>query len=387
MHILQVFNRRRDWGGEDLSIDDTARILDARGHSVSYWIQDNIDVDATLFAKIGISLSGIYSFESARKAHAIVQERQPDVVHVHNVYPLISPSALRSFRRMGVATVWHPHDQRPICATGLSLFHGAICEKCSNGHDYWCILRNCRSNICESTAYAIRNAFHRGFKVFQRYAHVTVVWSEFLRQRLLREGFHPERIFVVPHPVSISERAVDVQKGSYVAYLGRLSPEKGIRVILQAAAKIPHIPFRIAGDPKSLNKAISIPPNIELVGWVERTHISEFLGKARLTILPSVCFETFPTAALEAMGHGIPVVGSNIGGIPEAVLDGKTGLLFEAGNSEQLAEKIQLLWDSPRFSAELGMQGREMVAKQYSAAAYYDSLIRAYKLAMEISVK
>ena len=388
MRILQLFNRRIQWGGEDQSIDATAQILTEAGHTVSFWIRDIKESSGRCSGKCRAFLSGIYSLDAVRRARDIIHQNRPDVVHAHNLYPLISPSALREFSRSGVATVWHPHDQRPICATGLSLYRGTPCERCTGGHDYWCILRNCRANIFESSAYAIRNAVHRRLKVYQRYAHITVVWSQFLRQRLLGEGFSAERTLVVPHPVSIPETLANPARGSYVAYLGRLSPEKGIGVLLQAAARVPDVPFHIAGDLKGMNGEIgNVPANVKMVGWIDRASIPEFLANARFTVLPSICFETFPTAALEAMSHGVPVIASRIGGIPEAVVDGKTGLLFEAGDSTQLAEKIQTLWENSELCGALGAAGREMAARQYSADAYFESLMRAYRLAIELASK
>ena len=386
MRILQVFNRRKDWGGEDNSIDQTVDILNKKGMETLIWTRAVSEIRDGLIGKTGAFFSGIYSLKSARMLRYMLQGFMPDVVEFHNIYPQLSPSVLRECWQERIPVVWHPHDQRPICATGLSLYRGSTCERCTDGRDYWCILRNCRGNLFESSAYAIRNAVHRRFKFFQRYVHVTVVWSEFLRQRLLKEGFHHEHTLVVPHPVSVPEKAADPARGSYVAYLGRLSPEKGIRTLLEAAARVPDIPFHIAGDLKSMNGEINhVPANVKLVGWLERASIPEFLAKARLSVLPSVCFETFPTAALEAMSHGIPVVGSRIGGIPEAVLDGRTGLLFDPGDSEQLAERIQSLWHDPQLCAHLGAEGREMVARQYSADAYFASLIQAYELAIELA--
>ncbi len=388
MRVLQVFNRRNDWGGEDLSIDDTITILQNEGHAVEFWVRDLCHCKARVRLKAMAFFSGIYSIASARRARELITQRRPDVVHAHNLYPLLSPSVLREFSRNGVATVWHPHDQRPMCATGLSLYRGAICEQCAGTRDYWCILRNCRGNLAESVAYAVRNTIHRRLRVYQRYAHVTIVWSQFLRQRLLQEGFPPDRTFVVPHPVSFPEKTADPRDGSYVAYLGRLSAEKGIRVLLDAAARVPHIPFRVAGDPKGLNGDVGkVPANVRFVGWLDRMKVPEFLRGARFTVLPSVCFETFPTAALEAMSHGIPVVGARIGGIPEAVLEGRTGVLFDAGDDEQLAQRITALWNTHELCRHLGAEARDMVAEKYSTKAYFESLMHAYQLALRIAQK
>jgi len=388
MHVLQVFNRRRDWGGEDLSIDDTITIIHNEGHAVEFWVRDLCQRESRACAKAMAFFSGIYSIASARRARKMIAERRPDVVHAHNLYPLLSPSVLREFSRSGVATVWHPHDQRPMCATGMSLHRGAICEQCAGTKDYWCILRNCRGNLAESVAYAVRNTIHRRFRVYQRYAHVTIVWSQFLRQRLLQEGFHPDRTFVVPHPVAVPEKTSNPRNGSYVAYLGRLSAEKGIRVLLDAAARVPHIPFCLTGDPRGLTGDIGrVPTNVRFVGWLDRMKVPEFIRGARFSVLPSVCFETFPTVALEAMSNGIPVVGARIGGIPEAVLDGRTGMLFDAGDGEQLAQRIEILWNTPELCRHLGAEARDMVAEKHSAKAYFESLMHAYQLAVKIAKK
>ncbi|RPH51172.1 MAG: glycosyltransferase family 1 protein [Desulfobacteraceae bacterium] len=384
MRVIQVYNKRLTWGGEDLSIENTIRILEIHGNEVSYWSQDVQKVKPAVNGKIGLFFSGIYSQKTAGHAYQLIKDFKPEIVHAHNLYPQFSPSVLNEFQRNGIPTVWHPHDQRPMCPTGLSLYKGRVCEKCTDSGEHWCVIRNCRNNILESISYAVRNFIHRRFKIYQHYADMTIVWSEFLRQRLLKEGFSPNRTMVVPHPIRLPNQTINPSGNKYIAYLGRISKEKGIRELI-ASAKIYPIPLKIAGDYSKYRQIIrSAPKNIEFVGWLSRSRIPDFIKGARFGVMPSVCFETFPTVALEFMGFGVPVIGSDIGGIPEVIIDGETGLLSKPNDPETLAEKIKFLWDRPKLCFEMGNKARLLLEERYSDELYYQTLMGAYEKAKKI---
>ena len=316
----------------------------------------------------------------------IISEGRPDVVHVHNLYPLISPSILLTCREAGVPVVMTCHNHRLICPIGVHFHRGKVCEKCSGGHEYFCALKNCRGNIFESTAYAIRNTLVRKLRLFTDIISIYISMSEFLKCRMAASGFEKRRITVIPNVVSIPEKNVDPKAGDYVAYVGRISEEKGISILLDALRRLPHIPVCIAGTgplmPIILRNA---PSNATFVGSLDQHGISEFYRKACMLVVPSLCFETFGLVAAEAMSHGIPVIASRIGGLPEVVDDGATGFLFEPGNAEDLATKIKVLWKDPDLCRQMGQAGREKVLREYSEDQYYDRLLLLYKKAIEIN--
>lgn len=380
MRVIQVFNRRQAWGGEDNSITDTVEMLQSRGIETYLWTKDVAELGGGLRGKMSAATSGIHSFRAAKEMNELIDSFRPDVVHAHNIYPQLSPAIFSVCRSRNVPVVWHPHDQRPICPTGLHLCQGRVCERCCGGREYWCVLKNCRGNILESAAYALRTYTARRSRVFHKCVTRFVVWSHFLKERLASGGFDPDRITVLPHPVRMPERVPAAAKKDYVAYIGRISPEKGVDTLLSAARALPDIPFRIAGDPKRMPALVKeVPGNVEFVGWCDRARLESLLGGARLMVIPSVCFEVFPTVALEALSCEVPVIGAKTGGIPEVVVEGSTGLLFRPGDPVELAQKIQYLFERPELCHEMGQAGRAAVQANYLENNYFESLMQVYR--------
>jgi len=214
------------------------------------------------------------------------------------------------------------------------------------------------------------------------------VWSEFLKSRLVKAGYSADRIEVVPHPVYIPKDDDISPGGEYLGYMGRISPEKGIRTLVEAAKGLGDVPVHIAGDTNGDTELVNnAPPSVKFVGWCDQTQKKTFYHGARFIVIPSVCFEVFPTVALEALSYGVPVIGARIGGIPEVVIDNKTGLLFESRNSKQLAEKIRYLWERPKLCADMGKAGRDLVLEKYSEQSYFDALMQVFQRAIEINKK
>jgi glycosyltransferase involved in cell wall biosynthesis len=166
--------------------------------------------------------------------------------------------------------------------------------------------------------------------------------------------------------------------GLFVGYVGRLSKEKGVDVLLDAARLTKSIPFRIAGT-LTKNYTVQFPQNILYQGVIPKQQIGTFMGQSRFTVVPSICYEGFPSTILESMAQAKPVICSAIGGLGEIVKDGKTGLLFEPGNAKQLAEKIALLWNNPDLCRQMGYQAQITVRKQYSKDLYYERLMDLYR--------
>jgi len=388
MRVLQVFNRRKDWGGEDNSISDTVEILNARGVETNLWARDVAEIGNSLMNKVGVFFSGVYSFKSARMMKDLLQEFRPDVVEMHNIYPQLSPSVFRICSQVGIPTIWHPHDQKFLCPTGMHLNKGKNCELCVGGHEYQCILQNCRGKMCESVGYALWAWSARKMNMFGKYVTLFVVWSEYLKGRLIKAGYSADRIEVVPHPIRIPEESYMSLSGTYVGYIGRISPEKGIDTLVEAAGSLGDVPVHIAGDASGDPELVSnAPPSVKFVGWCDKEKKRDFYKNARIIVIPSIWFEVFPTVALEALSYGVPVIGARLGGIPEVVIDNKTGLLFETRKSKQLAEKIRYLWERPDLCAELGKAGRDLMLEEYSEQSYFDTLMQVFHRAIEINEK
>jgi glycosyltransferase involved in cell wall biosynthesis len=206
--------------------------------------------------------------------------------------------------------------------------------------------------------------------------------TEFVKRRFTAAGFPERRITTVPYMMAAPESGVDPSMNQYVAYVGRITPEKGISTLL-ASAEMTGLRVRIAGDPSPMPELVKkAPPNVEFLGPLCREEVDALYRGARFLVVPSLWFETFGLVAAEAMSHGVPVIASNIGALTEVVDDGATGLLFEPGNAEDLANKMLYLWNDASSCRRMGQTGREKVLSKYSENAHYQRLTAVYEAAI-----
>jgi glycosyltransferase involved in cell wall biosynthesis len=237
------------------------------------------------------------------------------------------------------------------------------------------VLRNCEGSLAKSIGYALRNHAARTIGWYREHVTRFISASEFLRSKLIVAGFDASRIHVLRNPIPDPVGSADVLwtgAGSYVGYAGRLSPEKGIATILNAAALCPAFEFRLAGKlSDSLSLPHPLPRNVRLVGFLRKDQLAEFYKGARLIISASECYESFGMSVAEAMLHARPVIASRIGVFPEWVRERVNGMLFEPGDAEELAEKVRALWDRPDLCRAMGEAGRQRALIEYSPDTYY----------------
>lgn len=359
-------------------------MLARKGHKVLTFQRNSHDIKG-LWGKMCAFTEGIYSRSARKELSAILTSECPDVVHVHNLYPLISPSVLVACREHGVPVVLRCPNYRLICPTTIFFDGARICERCWGGREYWCILKNCRGNVFESVGYALRNVVARKRRFFQDNVTLYLPPSEFVRHKLIEAGFSKDRIIVVPNMVSLPDFEVEVSSGEYVAYVGRVSLEKGIETIL-AAAQQAGLTLHLAGDYSEMPEAMEgAPLNAQFMGQLNKDQLFGFYQNARFCVVPSICFDVSPHVAAEAMLNGLPIIASRIGGLPWIVDDGVTGLLVEPGNVKELAEKMKLLWENPDLCRQLGIAGRQKAVREYSEDVYYKRLMAVYEKAIKLN--
>ncbi len=359
-------------------------LLQRHGHEVQRYFKDSSDIPSLLGGKARAFFSGVYSYKSRREIRLVLRSFRPDLVQIQNLFPLISPSILPQIKSHGVPIVMRISNYRLVCPNGLFLSHGSICQRCRSGREYWCALRNCENSIFKSLGYALRSWVARKMRLFLDNVTFYYAQTNFQKKCLVEEGFSENKISIIPNMVDGSIDKQNDTMGSYVGYAGRISPEKGLYVLTEAARSCSSISFKIAGSyqrmPELLSKA---PDNMEFFGHLNTEAIASFYQDCRIFVLPTICFDGFPGVLIEAMLRCTPVVCSKIGGLPDIVEDGKTGLLFEPGNSEELTKKIKYLWERPDLCAEMGALGREKALKEYSPEAYYRRLMKVYETAIK----
>ncbi len=386
MHVLQVFNEYRSrFNGEEMVVKQIDQLIQKYGGQSTMWIRSSQTIEASLSGKAKAFFSGIYDQASHDEMLKKLDEVQPDIVHVHNVYPLFSPSILVACKKRGIPTVMSLHNQNLTCPKSDHLRDGKICESCFGGKEYHCVLKNCRGNIIESIAYATRSglAYHLGW--FRKNVTLFLAMTNFAQRRLVQAGYPEERIVVLPNMVDIPPQTCTPSQGEYIAFAGRLSEEKGITTLLKAARMVPDCPIHLAGNgPLEEELKRQAPPNVVFRGRLDRQQMLDFYKHARALVLPSICFEMCPLVILEAMAMGLPVIASQTGGLGELVDDNHTGFLFQRANAEELSYRLQQIWNGPVLSDRMGQNGREKAEREYTQAIFAQRLFSYYDQAREL---
>jgi glycosyltransferase involved in cell wall biosynthesis len=383
MNILLVHNEYAKRSGEEVAFENTVAALARAGHRVRTFVKYSSSVYTKPLGGIIAAGSGIWSPSAAFEFSQICRDFRPHVVHLQNIFPLISPAIIQVAEHYGAAIVHCLHNYRMHCPTGLMLRGGRPCEVCVRGGVLSCVKNRCEGSILKSVAYALRTYCAR--RELDRYVRRFIVLSTFHREKLIGWGVNSAKIDVIPnyyavpcaHPVDSDSAA------SYVAYLGRLRIEKGVHTLLKVAQMLPEISFRLAGHAEQLILPDPIPHNVTLVGEISGQQIWDFLNRARLVVVPSICYEAQSFAALEAMMMAKPVVASRIGGLLDVVLDGETGRLFSPGSANELSEAILDLWSSPAECQRLGENGHLRVRTTYGEEAFTRRLEESYFRAIE----
>ena len=377
MRFLMIHNDYGAVSGEEIQFYLIARLLRENGHEVKLFTRSSAEIPALPLGNLRAFCAGMYNPWSRRGVRKAIESFRPHAVLVKNLFPFISPAVLPVCRKAGVPVIMFVANYRLMCPNGLHMNKGRTCEKCLGGREYNCLLNNCEGSLIKSAGYALRSGVARVAGFYKNNVTAFVCASRFLKGRLSDAGFDPQRMHLIPNVVPQAEVAPRENEGSYVGYVGRISREKGVHVLLEAAGRCPEVRFRIAGRvADGFTLPDPLPPNVELAGFLQGEALAQFYEDARLIVSTSECFETFGMSVGEAMQHGTAVIVSRIGVFPEFVREGVTGLLFETGNAGDLAEKIRTLWNDPRRCIEMGRAGREWARREYSPDTYYQRLSR-----------
>jgi glycosyltransferase involved in cell wall biosynthesis len=367
------------------------RGLASAGHAVFRLERDNHDFKESRFLqRLSLGASTIWSASSYREIQDRIKQHEIQVVHFHNTFPQISPSAYYACTTAAVPVVQTLHNYRLLCPAATFYRDGTVCEECQEKSLLRAISHACYRQSRTATAATVAMlAVHRQLRTWHRQVTLYVALTEFARRKHISAGLPSERITVRPNALDRDPGARANGVGSFILFAGRLTEEKGVRVLLDAYEKFGlRVPARIVGDgplaDEVRRRAGALGGLVEVRGRLTRDQVLDELKAARFLVFPSRWYEGLPMTILEAYGCGVPVVASAIGGIPELVKAGRTGWLVPAGDARLLANEINTAWHNDAEIARRGAEARREFETTYDPSRAATQLTAIYRRAMAL---
>ncbi|MBM4231365.1 MAG: glycosyltransferase family 4 protein [Gammaproteobacteria bacterium] len=388
MRILLVHNYYRAGapGGEDVVFRQERDLLSEAGHEVTCFTRSNDEMDEHRFAdRLRVVWDLRHSRRTFRELGAVIRRVQPDVVHFHNTFPLISASGYAACATAGVPIVQTIHNFRLVCSAATHFRAGAACERCTAVNPWPAVRHGCyRGSRLASFVVASMLYRNQRARVRQDPVDMYLALTPFAARRLMAAGIPKDRVTVKPNFVELSDDVgKTVAREDRFVFVGRLAEEKGVRFLLAAWRGLRDMPLLLVGEGplrvelEAYVREHSLP--VEFAGLLDRTAVREVIRSARAVIVPSLCFEGgVPLSLLEAMSSGTPVIASRLGGVPELVTDGVDGLLFEPGDAAQLVRQARRLISDPIMQSSLAQRALQAVSRVHGKRANLDALLRVY---------
>ncbi|MEV5962677.1 glycosyltransferase [Kribbella sp. NPDC051952] len=370
MRVAMLHNRYRTGqpSGENTVVAQTIDLLRNSGHEIDLYARNSDDIAAMgRKDRALLPFRSVWSFSAERDLTHLLQAQRPDVVHIHNTFPLFSASVLRAAHRLDLPVVATLHNFRLICANAVLQRDGKPCESCVGKLPLAAVKHSCyRESRVQTLPMATSIGVHNTLHTWQRYVTTLVVPSEFVKERYVAAGYDPELFEVKPHAVPhIGE--VRSGAGEAVVFLGRLEEDKGFADLLRAwdssLGKLV-----VVGDGRlraEADERARRDPSIQVLGQLPWADGMEVLRSARVAVVPARSYESFGLVVVEAFAHGVPVVASRLGALAELVDDGETGALFEPGDAEGLRKAMGLLAE-PETSIAFGERARQVYLDRFT---------------------
>lgn len=378
MKILIVHNTYQVRGGEDSVLASEHALLLAKGNDVRLYSVNNDSV-GSLIGKVITAAGTIFSISQYVKFRRRLKVEKPDVVHVHNYFPILSPAIFYACKHVGIPVVHTLHNYRAICPTALLMYGGSVVEKSIAGSSWWAVPKKVyRGSRLGTLVLTIMIEVHKKIGTWQHSVDRFITLTEFQKNKYMAAGWPGHKLAVKPNFVAdVSKDTLAPCEGSAI-FIGRLSGEKGIFILNEAWKNI-NFPLLIIGDGEEL---YCNSKWITLAGKKDKKYVLGAINSSRFVVVPSVCYEGFPLAVVESFSCGKPVLCSRLGSMEEIVKDGETGLHFNPGNPQDLAIKAQWLIDNPEECLRMGRNAREEYLKKYAAEKNYEMLMDIYQQAI-----
>lgn len=382
MKILSVHNTYQKPGGEDQVFAQEMELLRARGHEVLPYQASNDEVNGV--NPLVLLGNTIWNHKKYEEVRTLLRGERPDLMHVHNTFPVISPAVYYAAGAEGVPVVQTLHNYRLLCPAATFFRDGHVCEDCL-GRDIPLpgVMHSCyRDSRMATAAAAAMLATHNFKHTWSKAVSAYIALTDFARDKFIEGGLPGDKIFVKPNYLQ-SDPGKGEGNGRYALFVGRLTPEKGISTLLGAWRRIgSDLPLQIAGDgpmAADVEQAAAREGSVTWLKWLPRAEILERMKNASVLILPSTWFEGFPMIIAEAFAVGLPVIASKLGSMASIVDDQRTGLHFEAGVARDLAEKVRWFLNHPKRVAQMRVDARHEYESRYTAEINYGQLMGIYR--------
>ena len=380
MTILIIHNEYSFRGGEESIVKFQKQLFEAHENKVILYIRKYDEMKKWLFGKFWGTFTSIFNPKSLRELNVIIEKEKPDIVLLHNLFPIISPSIIPFLKRKNVKVFQMVHNYRTLCPIGIFYQKGEICEKCTTKWREW----NCVKNCCTGTFLSSISYFVRAFitRKLGYYNHVDLFLSltQFQKNKLIENGYNSSKIKLLPHCLNVSDVKTDIlsDKVDAIGFIGRLTEEKGFLDFIEIAKKIPYRQFIVAGDnSKILNnlKLSELPENISFEGFLTQEQIPNFYKRCKVILFLSKLYEGFGLIMIESMSYGIPVIVYNLAAMPEIIENEKEGFVVNKGDFETISEKINLLFQNNDLFQKISNQCLKKFSEKYTSEKYYDNFL------------
>ncbi|MDB5288255.1 MAG: hypothetical protein JWR05_3204 [Mucilaginibacter sp.] len=403
MNILIVNWTWYPSGGDWTYVENVTNLYQQKGHTVipfsmkdnrnypseyADFFIENIDYKKvnkrSLIAGVKVISKSIYSFEAQRNLERLLEKVKIDFAHINVIHHYITPTILKILKEKSIPIIWTLHEYTPICPESTFISHGQICERCLDGAFYNCITHTCKKgSVLASTVAALENYVHKSLNYYEYVDHY-VCPSIFLYEKFKSFNFFKDKLIQLYHGydyagIEAAKLAPKAFPDRYIVFVGRLEKIKGAHTLLNAMRACPNISLKIIGtgtqetelkkfkDTHQLN-------NVTFLSKKSKPETLQIINGSEFLICASEWYEVLGFTVVEAMALGKPVIGSNIGAIPEMVINNETGLLFDPGNDKQLSDAISLLYNNKALIAKMGANAQIHINKLINTQNHYEGL-------------
>ena len=409
MKILIINKYLYNHGGDTTYTFNLGNLLKKHGHHVFYWGMKNSknlvnnnkeyfpsfidynELNDTKSISNGMKVlkRSVYSFEVKKQMAIFLEKINPDIVHLNNIHSHLTPSIIDSINIAKIPIVWTLHDFELICPNIHFLNNGKVCEDCKVTKYYMATINRCKKNSFSASLMAsIKSTAHYSLNIKNKISSF-IIPSKFMKNKFVEYGWPSDKFYHMRNflPNNNNNNNVPLNDDSYIIYFGGLNKWKGVWTLLKAANHIKDIKVIFLGDgsERQMLKEYAHDNNIinvSFLGHLSGESLTSIIAGAKFSIVPSECYENCPYSILESYSFGVPVIGANIGGIPELIENGKTGFLFKSGDALELSEKIKTLYQSPELVDEFSNNAKKFSEDNFSSVQYYNALLNIYQTAL-----